>query len=255
MLETKYLLIIGAIVCILVCYYFYDEISNAKKILLPTYQKTMSLEAKITALEEEIKNHPKNISNPKSKKKNSNLTPHPKKHTDSPALSITYQSDLMHGNGTGTDHYRSARYSDINDSEVVEIRKNINPYVNNNFNPTQINKFSTQINPKINVSPPNKSNQLNKSQPSVPDPSYQKILDGLSIEAATAGSDDQFDIISSAELDLEVVKHISDTAHIIDLEQNNMSELSDIPIKQSHNQSQSHLSEISDFVFNQRKNK
>ncbi len=83
MIQTKYLIIIGIIICLLIIYYLYCEISNAKKIFTPAYQKTMALEVKIADLE----------------KKNMELLQkkmiHYNKKNDSPALSITYQSDMV----------------------------------------------------------------------------------------------------------------------------------------------------------------
>lgn len=94
MIPTKYLIVIGIILSLVVIYYFFNEIKNVKKLLTPAYQKTMTLESKIMNLEEKM-----------SKKVIRN---------DSPALSITYQSDMIK-NATGT---ASVKYGPLSDSEV-----------------------------------------------------------------------------------------------------------------------------------------
>jgi len=114
MIETKYLIIFAAIVCIIIFYYYYGEISSIKKILKPSYQKTMSLESRIIELEKKAqtllvpkKNGLNDINNFKSKK------------NDSPALSITYQSDMIKNGNL------SVRYADLSESETRELRKNM----------------------------------------------------------------------------------------------------------------------------------
>lgn len=105
MIETKYIIIIGIIICLLILYYFYDEIFNLKKLFMPMYHKTMILEAKIAGLE----------------KKNINLVPNknPTKKNDSPAYTISYDSDMVkHGN-------LSVKYADISETEAKELLKNI----------------------------------------------------------------------------------------------------------------------------------
>lgn len=105
MIQTKYLIMIGAIVCLLILYYLYHEISNVKKSFIPAYQKTMSLEARIIELEKKSnENIPKKKINPK---------------IDSPALSITYQSDMAKNGNL------SVMYADLSESEAKRLVKNI----------------------------------------------------------------------------------------------------------------------------------
>jgi len=127
MIESKYLIVIVVIICLLVLYYFYDEISNLKKLFVPTYQKTMALEAKIMELDKktiEI-NHKRAL--PSSRK------------IDSPALSITYNSDMVKNGNL------SVKYADLSESEAKRLLHNINdnkkqpialpPTNNHNSNP------------------------------------------------------------------------------------------------------------------------
>ena len=108
MFQKKYLIMIGIIICLLVLYYFYDEISNIKKLFVPAYQKTMSLEAKLIQLE----------------KKTLEMIPQIKKKSEgkieSPPLSITYNSDRVKNNGN-----LSLKYSAISDDEASELMKKL----------------------------------------------------------------------------------------------------------------------------------
>lgn len=106
MFKTKYIIIIGIIICILLIYYFYGEISTIKKSLVPTYQKTMALEAKILELEQVKKSL-------QSNKKNVG------KKIESPVYSISYQSDIVK---TGIS---SMKYADISESEAKKLVQNI----------------------------------------------------------------------------------------------------------------------------------
>ncbi|XWV26498.1 hypothetical protein QJ857_gp0571 [Tupanvirus soda lake] len=106
MIQTKYLIIIGAIICLLVLYYFYDEISSVKKLFVPTYQKTMALEAKVLELEKKA--------NEITQKKKPMI-----QKIDSPALSITYQSDMVKNGNL------SVKYADLSDTEAKELLKHI----------------------------------------------------------------------------------------------------------------------------------
>ena len=127
MIQTKYLIIIGAIVCLLILYYFYDEISSVKKIFLPTYQKTMELEAKLLCLEKKTNELiPKKI--PVAQK------------VDSPAMTISYQSDMVKNGNL------SVRYADLSVTEAKELLKHIDQ--NKPIKPT--NQPTNQPTPKKN---------------------------------------------------------------------------------------------------------
>lgn len=102
MIENKYLIMIGIVVCLLILYYFYDEISNVKKLFAPTYQKTMALEAKIV----EMDRRTSDLINRKRPRE---------PRIDSPALSITYQSDMIKNNNL------SARYCELTETEARRL--------------------------------------------------------------------------------------------------------------------------------------
>ena len=104
MFQKKYLIIISIIICLLVLYYFYNEISSLKKLCEPTYQKTMSLDARLIQLEKKNTQVPQQI---KKKPINNNI--------ESPALSITYHSDRI------TNGNLSVKYSAISDTEAIEL--------------------------------------------------------------------------------------------------------------------------------------
>lgn len=106
MIQTKYLIIAGAIICLIILYYFYDEIKNIKKLFTPAYQKTMALEAKVMELEK--------ITEDLASQRQ------PKKRNDSPALSITYHSDMAKKTGN-----LSVKYVDISETEAKQLLKNI----------------------------------------------------------------------------------------------------------------------------------
>ncbi len=136
MIEIKYIIMIGIAVCLLVLYYFYDDISNIKKSFVPMYQKTMELEAKVLKLESESKKIT-NI-NPKRKKISSK--------NESPAFSISYQSDMI---GKGN---LSVRYTDITESEANNLLKIVDQ-----------NKIKQLSLPHIKTSPNNNCNQQNNN--------------------------------------------------------------------------------------------
>ena len=118
MIETKYLVIIGIIVCLLILYYFYDEISNLKKSFTPIYQKTMALEAKISGIEKLsskfLTPNIANIANVPDRNKKANL-----RKIDSPVFSISYNSDMIKNGNL------SVKYTDLSDSDAHELLQNI----------------------------------------------------------------------------------------------------------------------------------
>lgn len=238
MIQTKYLIIIGVVICLIILYYFYDEIKNVKKLFTPAYQKTMALEAKVLELEK--------ITADLNSNKNF------KKHNDSPALSITYHSDMIKKNGN-----LSIKYADISETEAKELLKNIEenkvkqsstqsnsmvkksePVAKNTVYPIQSvydenfsdfeniylgktniqNEESDTINFKI-------SDLINKKSVNSDIDKYQNILGILSNKYSPSNStfDDQMDI------DEDVIKHISESINYAVLSSETL--LSDIPQK------------------------
>lgn len=249
MIQTKYLIIIGAIICLLILYYFHDEISNVKKLFLPTYQKTMALEARVMDLEKNLVG---------SKKKSQKIV-------DSPALSITYQSDMVKNGNL------SVKYADVNDTEADELLRQINkPQVMQQQLPQQRQVLQQQIAPTpannakktFNVQngelsdftpiPNNEQNKIGKNadiyneysdtinfrisdlinknettETQIQNKSdvaeYQKILSGLgsNIRSESAIAD------TDAELDEDVIRSISESLHYIEMPSDTV--LSEIP--------------------------
>lgn len=99
MFDTKIIIIICVAGCLLIFYYLYNEISNVKKIMEPTYQKTMLLENKVAELEKKILNSPKRK----------------RRSTQSPVFSMTYNSADM------VKDELSAKYRDISETEAQRI--------------------------------------------------------------------------------------------------------------------------------------
>lgn len=222
MIQTKYLIILGVIICLIVLYYFYDEIKNVKKLFTPTYQKTMALEAKILELE----------------KVTYNLTSKGIKN-DSPALSITYQSDMAKKNGN-----LSIRYADLTETEANELLKNINgnkskEVINtdpvkgqilniqcedlpeyNNKNVTLVKNNQNEDTDTINF---RISDMIKKNKAESDTMEYQKILKGLSMNVLSNEkiSDDVM------EVDEDIIKHISESIQYADLPSEDI--ISDIP--------------------------
>lgn len=133
MIEMKYLIMIGVIVCLLVLYYFYDEISNIKKSYLPTYQKTMALEAKMMELD---------------KRTMDMMTKKCISRTDSPPMSITYYSDMVKNGNL------SVKYADLSESEADKLLRKINSKENNKQNIIGERKLSSKqntINDRSNI--------------------------------------------------------------------------------------------------------
>ena len=238
MIETKYLIMIGIVVCVLVLYYFYDEIANTKKIMIPTYQKTMFLEAKIVELEQKTATlmlGQKNLAVKSSRKK----------LVDSPALSITYQSDMINRNNNNN---LSVMYADLTETEANQIRQKIELLKKRPAEEKPRKQFSplgnkTSSSPKNSIpveksdtdifdfmsqsqSQSNPSNLSNLSNLS--NPSYQNILDNLSGD--TNGIANELSESFSSMFDSEVAKCISDSINCVDLDQTNMSEISEIPV-------------------------
>jgi hypothetical protein len=211
MIENRYLLMIGIVICVLVLYYFYDEITSTKKIVIPSYQKTMQLEAKLLELEKKTNEF---IS------KNSTRSPKQrKKILDSPALSITYQSDMLNKNNT------SIVYEDFSETEAKKIRQKLELVKqNSNKVPPSPRKSDSDI---FGFRNSQKEETPTGSLVS-PKSNYQDILNNLSTEVSIIASEEKS--LYSSIFDSEVAKCISDSVNCVDLGQTNMSEISEIPL-------------------------
>ncbi|XWV25238.1 mg394 protein [Tupanvirus deep ocean] len=264
MIQTKYLIIIGAIICLLVLYYFYDEINSVKKLFVPTYQKTMALEAKVLELEKKA--------NEITQKKKPMI-----QKIDSPALSITYQSDMVKNGNL------SVKYADLSDTEAKELLKHIDQnkarqqqiiYNNLQQNQQPINQTQQQMQqqqmqqqmqqvPKRNFNvqsgdisdflPANNENNKTKHNEFMEETEtinfkigdvlkknsmstinleskedhaeMQKILDGFSKNSGIH-SEDVFD--NDTEIDQDIIKSISESIQYADLPSDTI--LSDLPV-------------------------
>ncbi len=184
--------------------------------VIPTYQETMSLGSKLYDIEKKVNETiKKNILHNK---------------IDSPALSITYQSDMVKNNDL------SVKYVDLSDNEAKELLNKMNLYKEQKLN--QTNKTDLLNNTKIcksihteelfdkidnNI---NKTNDdcfsvgandivLNKS--TISENKYKNILDNL--------TQNKHDF--NNELDTDIIKHISESIHYADM--TSQKSLSDIP--------------------------
>jgi len=232
MLEKKYIIIIAVIICLIILYYFYDEISNVKKLFVPTYQKTMALEAKIMDLE-------KKAQELLSKKKSNNSK------IDSPALSITYQSDMVKNGNL------SVKYIDISDTEGNELLRNMGQNYNNKLmtnnqqcfienkmqdfqsdklsdfmiSEKSINKINNMSDGETTIINKNSNKMIDLENKNTDANEYQKILNGLTNGISNIYSEDVFD--DDNELDSEIIKSISESIKYADLPSETI--LSDIP--------------------------
>ena len=248
MIESKYLIVIVVIICLLVLYYFYDEISNLKKLFVPTYQKTMALEAKIMELDK------------KTIEINQKRALPPSRKTDSPALSITYNSDMVKNGNL------SVKYADLSESEAKRLLHNINdnkkqpiplPPTNNHNNHNNQNSNQMHV-PRvqsgelsdISIEPNHDVNKINHngeiyneetdtinlklSEIFHKDPSemfglnkqttnYEQLLNDFSSEAPLRKTGTMSD-----ELDADIIRSISESIRYADAPSED--ELSDIPI-------------------------
>ena len=221
MIQTKYLIIIITVIVLLIIYFFYDAISNNRKKHVSLYQKVSALEAKIFEMEKSKINN---------SVKNKNIK------NDSPALSITYQSDMLKNNN------QSVKYADLTDSEAKMLIKNIqnnkiNSKKNGNLIPNEsksingirtgefsdfaiknqnnIDENTDTINIKIdklikNAITPMNTEKKQKSE-------YQQILKGLS----------NIDGFGNTELDQDIISSITKSIHYADIPSNH--DLSETP--------------------------
>jgi hypothetical protein len=252
MIENKYLIMIGAIVCVLILYYFYDEIASTKKIVIPSYQKTMQLEAKLLDLEKKTNDLILKTASSKPPK-------HRKKIPDSPALSITYQSDMLNKNNN-----QGIIYADFSETEANEIRRKLelmgqnkprgpspikSPSLNKSFgSPNKSSIPHNKLSPRKSDSDifdfmsfkkeeqPQSTSQTQirltspgSAKPTRTRPNYQDILNNLSTDLTVIASEEKSELYSSI-FDSEVAKCISDSVNCADLGQTNLSEISEIPV-------------------------
>lgn len=230
MFQKKYLIMIGLAICLFILYFFYNEIIKVKTIIMPAYQKTMALEAKVLQLE----------------KKTTELISYQHKKAvpmnESPALSITYQSDMVKNGNL------SAKYSEISESEAKLIQKienskqsktNVSTMAPNHSQkmtsyPVQkitedrvqkptipIGDFSDHTNDQnedaeLNVNIANIINKQNNDTGIMAE--YEKILNGL--------SDHEND---NDELDADIIKSITESIKDADIPSENS--LSELPLK------------------------
>ena len=222
MIESKYMIIIGVVLCLLVLYYFYDEMSNMKKLIEPTYQKSMALEVKVNDLEK------KTISlintNRALKKRGDNTPP----------LSITYNSmDFEKKN------HPSVKYGDLSETEANELLKKIK-----DAHPNIINE-KPKISPvkqKTISNPDNELLSISYLYPSVKkgrneSDEYQQILAGLeNSDLQNSSTGFMVPAISEApsSLDSDIIRYVSESVRHLDAPSAE-SNLSELPVKRPVN--------------------
>lgn len=217
MISRKYLIIFGAIICLLFVYFIINEIYRLKKTFLPAYQKTMEIEAKFAKLE---KDHLQPI-----------MARLPNQ-IDSPALSITYHSEMVKNSNL------SAKYQELSNTEAKKVSQKVDAS-KPRLDQKEIcyKNDAHHIVPKINTPGMAVSNQN-----TVPDPfsdgsprnvrkesgqlsEYGRILRNLTSDIP---QDDPFGL-SENELDESVIKSISESIQYANMPSEN--DLSDIPKK------------------------
>lgn len=113
MLDKKYIIAFVIIVSLLVIYYFYSEINAMKKLILPTYKKSMALEVRINNLEK-VSNE-MIIANSRTKKSR-----HEKPLTETDIMSITYKSDVQK-----SDNNTDVRYTELSENSAKKLIANL----------------------------------------------------------------------------------------------------------------------------------
>lgn len=190
--------------------------------VIPAYQETMSLGSKIYDIEKKVN---------ESIKKN---LIHNK--IDSPALSITYQSDMVKNNDL------SVKYVDLSDNEAKELLNKMNLYkeqkllnqtkqpnaksdlLNNtkSFKTIHTEELFDKVDNNINKNDEDcfsvGANDIILNKYTVSENKYKNILDNL-----TQNNINDF----NNELDTDVIKNISESIHYADMTSQNS--LSDIP--------------------------
>ncbi|CAH6420661.1 Hypothetical protein MVR_LOCUS191 [uncultured virus] len=112
MFPTKFLVIIGIVICLLVCYYFYDEINSAKKLAAQTHQKLAGLENRADTVEREVL---------VIQRKTEALSRwQAGEDIHSPPMTISFNSDMV-PNGD-----LSVRYVNISDPEAIKMLNKAN---------------------------------------------------------------------------------------------------------------------------------
>lgn len=112
MFPAKFLVIIGIVICLLVCYYFYDEINSTKKLAAQTHQKLAALENKGDVIEKEV--------GVLQRKTEALSRWQAGEDIHSPPMTISFNSDMV-PNGD-----LSVRYVNISDPEAVKMMSKIN---------------------------------------------------------------------------------------------------------------------------------
>uniref|UniRef100_A0A6C0LUX2 Uncharacterized protein n=1 Tax=viral metagenome TaxID=1070528 RepID=A0A6C0LUX2_9ZZZZ len=185
--------------------YFYTEIGENKQLLKTIYQKVQTLEMKINT----------------NQKTNSFIKNLPMKNQriESPAFSITYQSDAIKNNNL------SVKYSDLSETEAKELTKKLDKtYSNDN---KIINNSGTEI---IDIKLVDVVKQSNNTP--LMSERYQlnecgKILEGLSNDIINIKTDDDIDLFDNNNIDISILKSITESLRYAD---NISDKLSDIPI-------------------------
>jgi len=188
MIDTKIIVIICVIGCLLVCYYFYNEISSMKKIVDPTYHKTMLMEHKMTELEKRTNR----FLNKKEKRRN----------TQSPALTISYDTADM------VKEDLSVKYRDISEKEARRIIMGLTP------NRVKVINDEKELVPKELV-------------PKIPEEVSLKLISDMQatnkeLQQLYEGLD--MSLSGSIHFSPDTIKYVSETAKYLDLP----SEISDL---------------------------
>ncbi|MEM0354177.1 MAG: hypothetical protein QXW79_01210 [Thermoplasmata archaeon] len=178
----------------MILYYFYEEISNFKKLFIPTYQKLMSLETRLMQLE---------------KKMDELFSQHKIQKEDSSPLSITYRSDMINNNNL------SVKYTGISESDKI------NPICSGQDNIPNVTQLGGSPCTIKNTAPNDSGNEYCTNKYGA---DCQKTLDRQNTTSfARIYSDDTFD----DEIDSEIVKNISESLRYVDLTSEQI--LSEIP--------------------------
>jgi hypothetical protein len=185
MIDRKYIIAIGLIILLIVIYYFYDDIRNIKKNLIPMYEKTMKLENKIEELEKKFLPDKKSV-----------------KNNNTPVFSISYQSEI---NKVPQKHH-------FTETEAKKIVERINQKVpeikfpeNRRVKKGDLSDFNEEKSNKSEIINIPFSDFMGKKDELK---EYNNILNGLKNSISS-----QSGLFSNDELDKKIMKDISESIH------------------------------------------
>ena len=194
MIESKHMIIVGVIICALMAYYFYSELTKMKKIVDPIHHKSLTMKLRLGELEKKI---------------NTNVSKR-KINTHSPPLSITYNSSDI-----GRNQLSVIYDENIRESEANRLLKNIE----------NKNKRQT-VAQNMHSCPAKEYNDLLVDLSESDKQSLKQQIDAAKQDDLFGG--DTARSASNSGYDSDIMRYVSESLYYADLPSDG-SQLSDIP--------------------------